>query len=107
MENKIDPNRLNHLLSPTKFISKDEYHLGKSKINKKLHLSDLLNIDYYLNDEKTTSKFYDLININDSKLLREDSGRCKICHACIDKVCCIKLVCRANNYQCYRRKYKI
>ena len=90
-------------------MTKAEYFVGTSEnVDKKLHLSDVINSTSYLNDKKSISKFYEIIEINDINGLRkiENSGRCTYCHANLDKTCGSKVVkCLNSTKTCYRRKY--
>lgn len=90
-------------------MEKAEYFVGTSKnVDKKLHLSDVINSTSYLNDEESISKFYEIVEINDIDGLRNffNGGRCTYCHANLDKTCGIKVVkCLNGTKTCYRRKY--
>jgi len=92
-------------------MTKAEYFVGTSKnVDKKLHLSDIINGVVYLNDIETISKFYEIVKINDIDGLNsiENGGRCTYCHANIDKTCAVKVMkCLCGTKQCYRRKYCI
>ena len=89
-------------------MTEAEYFVGTSEnVDEKLHLSDVINSTFYLNDKESISKFYEIVDIKDLDWLRQNGkGRCTYCHANLDKTCGIKVVkCLNGTKTCYRRLY--